>query len=530
MLRDLKETGEKSLKCNTQVCIIGAGTAGLFLAAQLRKKGIEVTVLEGGGRRSRPLKGQCVFQDSIYHGADEGRSFGLGGTSVLWGGQMLPLTESDLSRRPWVLNESWPLEYSEIKPYIQKVRHVLGLKSRILEDPLKSTTVQKWFPLLSGIEKAFMVRLSEWIPFGKRNMFHLFRKEIEDDEKLVVWLNANVVDMSSEVGTTTSRISSVKAVGSNGNELLIDAEYVVICAGTLESTRLMLEYNEKYSGCVTNAGAPLGKFFSDHLSVSAGKLISHGKRKSMQSLMPVFDNGVMRTPRLELSPYIQKEEEIPSAFVHFPFNTTEPAGLDVVREVLRGRQQGKRPISMFENVGMLRVTKDISALAYQRFLKKRLWIPPGAEVSLQIDIEQVPQASNQLFLTEDRDEYHRKKLAIEWRISSRDIEVVEKVLQILVSIWRETRIARYAELHLNEKSEENAYRSLYDVYHPTGTLRMGASPSNSIVNRDLRVWCIENCYISSTAVFPTAGSANPGLTHLALTMRLAEHISKILAR
>jgi choline dehydrogenase-like flavoprotein len=55
---------------------------------------------------------------------------------------------------------------------------------------------------------------------------------------------------------------------------------------------------------------------------------------------------------------------------------------------------------------------------------------------------------------------------------------------------------------------------------------MGNTTANSVVDRHLRVWALDNGYISSTAVFPSAGSANPGLMHLALTARLAEHIAK----
>ena len=53
---------------------------------------------------------------------------------------------------------------------------------------------------------------------------------------------------------------------------------------------------------------------------------------------------------------------------------------------------------------------------------------------------------------------------------------------------------------------------------------MGDDCSNSVVNKDLRLWKINNLFISSTVVLPSAGSVNTGLTHLALISRLAEHI------
>jgi choline dehydrogenase-like flavoprotein len=57
---------------------------------------------------------------------------------------------------------------------------------------------------------------------------------------------------------------------------------------------------------------------------------------------------------------------------------------------------------------------------------------------------------------------------------------------------------------------------------------MGTSTENSVVDKNLCLWNTDNCFVTTTAVFPSAGSANPGLTHLALTARLAEHIGKLI--
>ena len=112
------------------VCIIGAGTVGIFLSQQLRKQGIRVMVLEAGdtlARRPDALDQHCVQRGIRYRGADLGRSFGLGGTSVLWGGQMLPLTPSDMAARPAVEIDAWPVDYAELAPHLTVVKQALGL-------------------------------------------------------------------------------------------------------------------------------------------------------------------------------------------------------------------------------------------------------------------------------------------------------------------------------------------------------------------------------------------------------------------
>ena len=61
-------------------------------------------------------------------------------------------------------------------------------------------------------------------------------------------------------------------------------------------------------------------------------------------------------------------------------------------------------------------------------------------------------------------------------------------------------------------------------WHHMGTLRMHQSPRNGVVDADCRVHGLGNLYVAGSAVFPTAGSANPMLALIALTLRLSDHL------
>ena len=87
MIKDLKRADPGSTEVETQVCIIGAGTAGIFLAQELRKIGIRVALLETGDEVAKSVSQHCIQKGVLYRGADYGRRFGLGATSALWGGQ-----------------------------------------------------------------------------------------------------------------------------------------------------------------------------------------------------------------------------------------------------------------------------------------------------------------------------------------------------------------------------------------------------------------------------------------------------------
>ena len=57
-----------------------------------------------------------------------------------------------------------------------------------------------------------------------------------------------------------------------------------------------------------------------------------------------------------------------------------------------------------------------------------------------------------------------------------------------------------------------------------GATRMAASPDEGVVDGDGRVFGVANLYVAGSSVFTTSGWANPTLTILALTLRLADHL------
>ena len=66
-------------------------------------------------------------------------------------------------------------------------------------------------------------------------------------------------------------------------------------------------------------------------------------------------------------------------------------------------------------------------------------------------------------------------------------------------------------------------------YHHMGTTRMHSDPKRGVVDRNCGVHGIDNLFIAGPSVFPTGGYANPVLTTLALSLRLADHVKGVLA-
>jgi choline dehydrogenase-like flavoprotein len=62
-----------------------------------------------------------------------------------------------------------------------------------------------------------------------------------------------------------------------------------------------------------------------------------------------------------------------------------------------------------------------------------------------------------------------------------------------------------------------------------GATRMGGDPATSVVDGDCRLHTVPNVYVAGSSVFPTSGYANPTYTIVALAIRLADHLGKVLA-
>lgn len=514
-----------------QVCVIGAGTAGIFLARQLRQRNIQVVVLEAGDETARTpseFDQQCEQIGIRYGGAEAGRSFCLGGTSVLWGGQLLPLTASDMGARPNVGIGAWPVDHPEVSAYFGEVGRAFGIEPDIWNAGERDAAPRpRSFAALEELSADFELRLSAWLPFRKRNFARAFADDLRDDDGLTIWLHAAVTSLERDSQTKNARIESVVARSPNGRTLRVRASVVVVCAGALESTRLLLAFDEATGGSISAHGAPLGRYFADHLSVTCARIRCHDWSLYNHLVAPIFAAGLMRTPRLELSALAQDRLAMPSAFAHFTFRTNGDTGFDMVRNFLR-RYQGEANTTRLAPRHVANALVDLSGMLVWRSLYRKLWIPRRADLLLQVDIEQAPNPNSRLMLSDQRDDFGRKRLVIDWRISNEDIDVIRKVADLVVSGWESSSLRDVADMERHLPDRLDSFESLYDVYHPTGTLRMGTSISNSVVDKDLKLWATDNCFVSTTAVFPSAGSANPGLTHLALTARLAERVATYL--
>jgi choline dehydrogenase-like flavoprotein len=257
----------------------------------------------------------------------------------------------------------------------------------------------------------------------------------------------------------------------------------------------------------------LGLYLSDHLSFCAGTFEGRSKVSAIEQLGLWFENGWMRGHRFAGDASFGAR-----SFAHVAFDSEDPAFV-VAREVMRAIQGRRMPLLKLGHLAEASVS--IPAMIIDRYARKRLRLSARTGVRLQVDIEQRPDPRNSLLLRPDKaDAYGRPSLGIQWAI--RDADRAELVRAQSAYLERLNSLPGFPEVTTRDLVVSGA--KAYDAYHPVGTCRLGLD-DDSVVDPSLKVRGLDNVWIASTAVLPSAGSANPTFSMLCL----AEHAATAIA-
>ena len=124
--------------------------------------------------------------------------------------------------------------------------------------------------------------------------------------------------------------------------------------------------------------------------------------------------------------------------------------------------------------------------------------------------EFLPLAHNQVTLADETDRHGLPVARFDYSQCENDRQLVTGAIQVMEDIVRAAgasevmTIKRYA--------------------HLVGGARMALQAQDGVVDRDQKVFGVDNLYLSDGSVLPTQGSANPALTIMALAARLGDHL------
>lgn len=503
----------------TDVAIVGAGLAGLFLAFQLRRRGLRVAVLETGSvdpaGRDQPSP---VYMTGRNHlGATQGRSIGLGGTSALWSGGLIPLQAADSAARPHVSLPAWPVDMNKLSKYAAEVETFFSVDHESYECEQIRKSNLKTPPDCHHPD--FALRHAKIVPFKSRNVAQVLSQAIKNDTDLRIYANANVTGI--RLDQSGERVESLTAAGP-ADTFEIRASHFVLAAGAIETTRLLLALKERGGSRVLDSCTALGRYFFDHLSMTAATF----KPKDIAAFSEFgayhFVGSAMRSMRFELSPSAQASDGVLSVYGYIHY---EGGGeFERLRRMLHSTQRSAS-ISPALALDALKSAPYLAKILFWRFYHQRLLWTENGRLSLKLIGEQMPRSDSRLTLTRETDRFGQPQLAMNWLASGIDFDTLKAFCRRFDRYWRTQSLDRFAALQWVDQLD-GAIEKAADFYHPAGTTRMGDDRVNSVVRPDLRLHAISNMYVASTSVFPSGASSNPTLTQLLLTQTIAETLAR----
>lgn len=514
MLVDARTVPDGS-RIEADVCIVGAGAAGITMARELRRRPLRVVVLESGGlepdRATRSLsRGEVTGHP--YFRLDQARSRCLGGTTEQWTGECRPLDAQDFERHDWIRDSGWPFGLGHLLPFYQRARAVCEIGS---------------FPFDAADWAGHGIRVLDFGNGGVRTAaFHyspptrfgeVYRDELRRAANVVVYLGANLVDL--ETPSPPDRVSAARAACLSGTGFRVAARAFVLAAGGIENARLLLMSNRVRAAGLGNDHDLVGRYFMEHLYMDTAMVL----RARDGRIAEFYTSGQRVEGRrvrgiLGLDPGLRRTEELTNfcAILSRASIVSLVDGRYVAGSLRRGRIR-------------IDVVPRLHALA------EHLKLESGRRTGVHADVrlyrakylaEQAPDRENRVVLVRARDGLGCPKVQLRWSVSEADRRTARRGHEILSRELERAGIGRpRSPLDGNEASWLPRLRG---ARHHMGTTRMHPDRRRGVVDADGRVHGVANLYVAGSSVFPTSGAANPTLTIVALALRLAGHLGLVL--
>ncbi len=514
------------------ICIVGAGAAGITVATELDGDRQTVCLVESGGYGPDEETQALYALETVGHPVREkfmSRARYFGGTCNLWAGRCMRLTRIDVSPREWVPHSGWPLTYEELERYYARAARMLRLPSCDTIDAMSAPA------RMGPVERSLLgdpdlqPNLSLWakkpLRFGAA-----YSKQLQRSRNVTAYLNANVTDI--RLNRAGNRVEECTAVSLEGRTVRLRARRFVLACGGLETARLLLASRSIQPHGIGNQFDAVGRYYMDHPRAVFGRLKLSAPQK-LPLLLGTPLAGGMAQMGVQFSEAIQRRERLLNNYVSLERNWSDRSAqayqslVHSMKIVLRKGYAGRR--SPFAGADLATIPELIYLLAPRELLphflysaarKVRHHLSKGVRELMVVNYcEQMPNPQSRVYLGDKRDRLNMPLLVLDWRIRGEETESLMRLHTLVDAHLRRHRLG-----WLDNTSEPFSERLYTDASHHIGTARMSTDPRNGVVNEQCGVHGVDNLFIAGSAVFPTSGHANPTMTILALAIRLAVHL------
>jgi choline dehydrogenase-like flavoprotein/nucleoside-diphosphate-sugar epimerase len=518
---------ESETELTADLCIVGAGPAGLSIAREFFGTNVDVLILETG---TRSLSAEAEGLSEIENiGAARQleqtlvRNRSIGGSANTWQGKCTTFSEIDFEPRSWVPHSGWPIAREALNEPLDRAAEVLALGPNVYdaefwnlfgapppEPQLDSRVLAPWFWQFSK-NRSF--------PFEPMRMGDSFMARKTPNVRVAC--NANVVHLDTDAEQRV--LLSLQVRSSQGKHFVVRAKATVLACGGIENARLLLASNRVAASGVGNRYDLVGRYLMDHLRVPVATFGSDvgadfDRRFDFYNLSTPAGRRAY-FPGFVLSSELQRREQLLNCAAWIDQERSPDDPWNLMRRLARGKSSNLAADAVKLGTESSLVVEGLR----RKFVDGRGLLHKFSRRVLLAMVEQVPNPDSRVTLGKKRDAFGLPVPQVDWRVAEVELATMARMGQLAAEEFGRVGlpVPELAEWARSGRFEE---APVIDIAHPTGTTRMSNDPRTGVVDVNCQVHGLAGLHIAGSSVFPTAGHANPTLMIVAMAIRLADHL------
>jgi choline dehydrogenase-like flavoprotein len=342
---------------------------------------------------------------------------------------------------------------------------------------------------------------TSWFQFSKTRdsvlptyFGHRYEQDLRAAGNVTPYTHANVTGI--RLSANGRAVDHLDVATLNGKHITLKPRMVVLACGGMENARLLLASNDVMTQGVGNQNDLVGRFFADNPTPRdvATLVVFGGALPAFYGTTATVSNGTILRAAFAPTQEWRRKHGVTGS-------------LTTVEDAVELDETGRAAVV----TTALALGVDASgARAY----------------SLGCGLELQPDPDRRLTLAPEKDALGLPRLKLDMRISDSDFALYRKTL---AELGRQLLASRAGMLKINDNTRTQWLGALDWGNHHLGTTRMSSDPKQGVVDADCKVHAMDNLYIAGSSVFPTYSASNPTLNLIALTLRLGDHLKKVMA-
>lgn len=496
----------------TDVCIVGAGIAGVTLAQELARHGLSVCLLEAGGRHLEEAAQAASRGESDgypFERLERSRLRAFGGTlrhhrieAEGWAARRMDAV--DFESIPGSPGSGWPFGIEELRPAYERAEALCGMTAEV-------DVARDWWSRASNQVRGLLHGDLEGALFQFRQpTFDAAWDALHAEPRVSVLLHTRATDLELD---RHGRVVSVFAIRNGHEQIVVRPRVTVLATGGIENARRLLLADGGHG--LGNDNDLVGRHFAERLFFYGGHL-ARSAAVSLNDFACLFQSTARVGGGLRLTDQCQRDRGLLDCLLFLVPRPAAAASTAVRSLSTLSHARARRP--KVAHRGYLLRHAALAPVPLAGVPLGRI-VPRPSTLMLRVQGEPLPRPESRITLGHAVDDLGQRVARAHWVVGEQELNSARCTATLLGDALRHARLGRLTW------TGDQPTMLVEGQHHHMGTTRMHDDPRHGVVDADSGVHGVPGLYVTGSSVFPRYGASNPTLTVMALAIRLADHLA-----